>query len=199
MKNLYFLTVLIMSLILIFHNSALARQVQVYDKDLSNINQALQRIGFKTWGIEYTRHNGILYCKTNFGDSMDNMIIYQVNDNDARSIAKIIVTSSRDVLNAYPSYQGLQLFGYEMGKNTGEVAGAILSIIGVTDEEGYKMLNEIQTHYYNSLSINPYIKHYIKSSTVWASKINRIIEFTFEMGLNDKNMFEVNFYILAYN
>ena len=194
MKKMSLLVLIAVSAIFIPKTEA--ARVQVYDRNVYIINKTLKQYGLNIWGTDYFRHEGILYCISHFGNSQNKVIIYQLNETG--TVSSLAVTTEVDIFDAYPSYQGLQRLGYETGKEAGIVAGTILEIIGVTEEEFLRMFREIQNHVYNTYATNPNLSYYSKSSSVWCSNINRLIDFQLTMELKANNKFILEIYISAY-
>ena len=202
------------------NNVANAARVQIYDGNVNDIlNDIRETANDMKKDSEYANFNlairgthywndknGFRYCESHFGDSDNNRLIFQVNNNGSVSSAWIIMRL--DTMSGEMDKDGMNSVGLQIA--------SILYFIGMSKDESKKLRNGIDSwadanlekaiEILNALRRNNYQLaeqkmnevEKVKTSSVWCAKSKRYINMQASINNLDSDDTTMNIHIYAH-
>lgn len=179
------------------NNVANAARVQIYDGSVNDILNDIKEtandmkkdskyanVNLTIRGTHYWNDkNGFRYCESHFGDSDNNRLIFQVNNNGAVSSAWIIMRL--DTMSGEMDKDGMNAMGlsvasifYVIGMSKDEGDKIIDSFVSWSDanfERGIEALNALRRDNYQLAEQKMNEVERVKTFSVWCAKSKRYI------------------------
>ena len=160
-----FVALVVLSCAVMFSSTVTAEMqpVQIYDQNVSTLIQRLQKNGIKIWNIEYRNASGYSGYEAHFGDNPNNQLAVLVNNDGAVSALGIVTQCPLEDDSYFKTFQ------------VGEVWGATLLIVGLTQDDLRKIVDEYFFSVSNAIKQNPYLKRYQKTFSAYSVQTKRLI------------------------